>query len=137
MTDTLRKTAGRYTKDAIIDACFPNDVMAMVDGGVTAFVCHSTELAEQVKQQLEKHQVNIPQQVSLAAVGTTSGEVPYSGNFLDRSEKVSAILQLLADTQSYRPTTLWLTGSFVDKGTLAPVAHTGSMGDGLQSSLSA
>ena len=59
------------------------------------------------------------------AIGTTSKAQPCTGYYADRREKVQTIIGLLADTQSYRPTTLWMAGKFVDRGTagLAPNAR--------------
>jgi hypothetical protein len=125
VADTLRKVAARYAPEATVDACFPNDVAAMIDNGITAFVCQSIDWARQVKEQLDKRGIAVPAQVSLAAVGTTGDEVPVSGYFLHRSEKVNAIVQLLNDTQNGRPTTLWLAGRFVDRGTMSPVSALG------------
>jgi hypothetical protein len=120
VADTLRKVAARYSPQAHIDACFPADVAAMVESGVTAFLCQSIDLARAVKDQLDKRDIAIPARISLAAVGTTNDDQPVSGYFLHRSEKANAIVQLLSDTQSYRPTTLWLAGRFVDRGTISP-----------------
>ncbi len=121
VADTLRKVSARYAPEATIDACFPADVATMIESGVTAFVCQSIEWAKLVKEQLEQMDLTIPGRVSLAAVGSTSDEQPVSGYFLHRSEKAAAIVQLLADTQTYRPTTLWLAGRYVDRGTLSPL----------------
>jgi DNA-binding LacI/PurR family transcriptional regulator len=125
VADTLRKVAARYAPEATVDACFPNDVATMIDNGVTAFVCQSVDWARQVREQLDKRSIKVPGQVSLVAVGTTSDEQPVSGYFLHRSEKVNAIVQLLNDTQNARPTTLWLAGRFVDRGTTSPLAALG------------
>ena len=118
---TLRCSAARYASDATVDACFPQDVPAMVASGVTAFVCQSVEWAQQVGEQLARLGRSVPGEVSLAAIGSTSDAQPFSGYFLHRSEKVNAIVGLLNDTQAYRPTTIWLAGRFVDRGTTGPV----------------
>ena len=118
---TLRATAARYAPDATVDACFATDVAAMLASGATAFVCQSVECAQQVADQLAKAGRSVPGDVSLTAIGSTSDVQPYSGYFLHRSEKVNAIVGLLNDTQAYRPTTLWLAGRYVDRGTVGPV----------------
>ena len=117
----LRSTVGRYAADATVDACFPTDVTAMLANGITAFACQSVDWAQQVSEQLDKLGRAVPGEVSLVAIGSTSDVQPFSGYFLHRSEKVNAIVQLLNDTASYRPTTLWLAGRFVDRGTTGPV----------------
>jgi len=124
VADTLRKAAARYAPDAIIDACYPGDIPMMVNDGVTAVVCQSIDWAKQVMEQLKKHNISVPAQVSVMAVGSTSDEQPVSGYFLHRSEKASAVVSLLSDAaQSSRPTTLWLAGRFVDRGTSSPRSH--------------
>jgi hypothetical protein len=122
VASTLRSTAARYAIDATVDACFPTDVPAMLASGTTAFVCQSVDWAQQVGDQLAKAGRSVPADVSLVAIGSTSDVQPVSGYFIHRSEKVNAIIGLLNETQSYRPTTLWLAGRFVDRGTTGPVA---------------
>ncbi len=121
LADTLRKTAARYAPEAHVDICFPADAAAAIDSGVTAFVCRSVELATQTKKQLEALGVAVPQRVSLAAVGPVSDETPVSGYFVQRQEKARAISHLLADATLSRPTTVWLAGHYVDRGTLMPL----------------
>jgi hypothetical protein len=117
---SLRQAAARYAPDADVDACFPEDVPAMVESGVTAFVCQNVELAALVKNQLTALGVEIPSRVSLVALGSTSDEQAFTGYFMSRSDKAAAIIQLLSQ-QTTRPTALWLAGQFVDRGTMAPV----------------
>ena len=121
VASTMRSTAARYAADATVEACFPQDVPAMLGGGITAFVCQSVDWAQQVADQLAKAGRTVPGTVSLVAIGSTSDVQPVSGYFLHRSEKVNAIVGLLNDTQAYRPTTLWMAGRFVDRGTTGPV----------------
>ncbi len=122
VASTLRATAARYAADSVVDACFPQDVPALLAGGATAFVCQSVDWAEQVRDQLDRSGTAVPAEVSVTAIGSTSDVQPVSGYFMHRSEKVNAIVGLLNDTQAYRPTTLWLAGRFVDRGTTGP-AH--------------
>jgi DNA-binding transcriptional regulator YhcF (GntR family) len=121
VTRALRKAAARYAPDAKIDTCVRSDAAAMVSNGVTAFVCENIETAAQVKAQLEKLGISIPFQASLSAVGSAPEIHPFSGYFVHPSEEVNAIVQLLNETQSYRPTTLWLAGHSVDHGTICSV----------------
>ena len=93
----------------------------MLANGTTAFVCQSVDAAQQVAEQIARAGRSVPADVSLVAIGSTSDVQPVSGYFLHRSEKVNAIVGLLNDTQAYRPTTLWLAGRFVDRGTTGPV----------------
>lgn len=122
VADTLRKVAARFAPEATVDSCFPADVAGMIDNGVTAFVCQSCDWVTQVKEELDKLGIPVPERVSLVAVGATYDEQPVSGYFLPWSEKVKAIVQLLNDGQNARPTTLWLAGRFVDRGTTSPLS---------------
>jgi DNA-binding transcriptional regulator YhcF (GntR family) len=126
---SLRQAAARYAPGATVDACFPEDIPAMVQGGITAFVCQNVELAVQAKQQLERLAVEVPGRVSLAAVGSASQEKPVSGYFMSRSEKAQAIIRLLCEQPS-RPTAIWLAGVFEDRGTIAPFTAADACGEG-------
>jgi DNA-binding transcriptional regulator YhcF (GntR family) len=125
VASNLRTAVARYSPQATIDACFPEDVPAMIESGVTAFVCGSCEIALAVKAQLGKQSYSIPAQVSLMAVGISLCEPPCSGYFVDAVEKAAAIVQLLGDSQNSRPTTIWLTGKFSDQHTTAPLLAIG------------
>jgi hypothetical protein len=120
VASNLRSAAARYAPDATVDACFPQDVPAMVAMGITAFVCQSVDWAQQVSDQLLRLGRKVPADVSLVAIGTTSDVQAFSGYFIHRSEKVNAIVSLLNDTQAYRPTTLWMAGRHIDRGTTGP-----------------
>ena len=123
VADTLRQAAVRYGSEATVEACLPHEVAAMVEHGVTAFVCHSVELAAQAKKLLESIGVAIPQQVSISAIGSSSLDQPVSGYFMPRGEKANSIVQLLNDQNTGRPVTLWLAGKFFDHGTIAPILN--------------
>jgi hypothetical protein len=121
VASALRAVAGRITPDAVIDGCFPADVPAMVANGVTGFVCHSVEWAGKVADQLERLHLQVPAQISLAAVGSCSGDGMVTGCYVDPAEKAAAIAQLMAEPPTTRPTTLWLAGKMVDRGTTGRV----------------
>jgi DNA-binding transcriptional regulator YhcF (GntR family) len=123
VADTLRKSIARYSAGATVDACFPQDAATMVENGITAFVCQSDELARQVQEQLDRHNLAVPGRVSLVAIGSTSGDPTCSGYFLKRSEKADAIVQLLGNAQGHHPTTLWLAGRYFDRGTMTPLSE--------------
>lgn len=118
---SLRQSAARYAPDTTVEAGFAEDAVSMVQHGITAIVCQNVELAQQVKNHLENAGIEIPQRVSLVAVGSTSGEHTVSGYFTSRTEKVAAILQLLSQ-QNSRPSAIWLAGQFVDCGTMTPLS---------------
>jgi hypothetical protein len=122
LAPALRTVAARYDADATVDPSSPSEIGTMIESGITAFICPDLESAYEVKAQLDKLGIPIPGPVAIAAIGTTSAEHPFSGHFATRSEEVDAINQLLNESPSSRPTTLWLTGRSIDRGTISPIA---------------
>ena len=132
ISHALRQTAARYAPEfpATVDVCSPEDmrggagVAAALDYGATAIVCDSARTAHRVKEGLERRGVDVPGQLSLTAVGCVCGgddACPCSGYFVDCVPVAHAVVGLLRDHPPARPTTLWLTGSFIDRGTVATV----------------
>jgi hypothetical protein len=121
LCDTLRQAAARYAPEATVDACFADEVMSLVENGVSGIVCDGTEVARRVRAILARHHVEIPEQVSLAAMGAEDCELPCSGYFLHAADKAGAVADLLRDLPG-RPTVLWLRGKFADHGTMSPPA---------------
>ncbi len=117
----LRTAAARFAPDVTVDACFADDVPAMIDAGVTSFVCSSCDEASRVKAILDRLGVGVPSQVSLMAIGSAVCDPPCSGYFIPTKEKATAIVQLLGDAQNARPTTIWLACRFVDRKTVGPI----------------
>jgi hypothetical protein len=62
--------------------------------------------------------VAVPQQISVAAVGWGE-ESPCTGYFVGAQQKAAAVSDILNHAQVGRPTTLWLAGALVDRGTTA------------------
>ena len=74
---------------------------------------------------LERHRMQVPGLLSLAAVGSLCGGrdlCPCSGYYVDCAPLAQAVIGMLRDNPPTRPTTLWLAGEFIDRGTLAPAA---------------
>lgn len=122
----LGQAAARYATDVHVDSCDACDICALIDDGVTAVVCRNIDWAEQVKAELQQNGVAIPQRVSLVALGPTNDKQPVSGYFIPQEEKARAIVRLLRDSQSNRPTTLWLAGRYVDRGTTGSLSAVGA-----------
>ena len=123
ITDAIRRAAGRCGNDVIVDSGEPKDVAAALEHGVTAFICGSRALAVQTREQLERLGAEIPARISLGGVGHGWGEYPCSGYFVHVAQEGDAVVQLLRDKNAHRPVTLWLTGQFIDGGTIA--SHSG------------
>ena len=99
--------------------------VAVVETGATAIICDCVGTASRVKSGLERHNTPVPNGLSLAAVGCLCGgpeQCPCSGYYVDCVPLAEAVVGILRDGPPARPTTLWLAGEFVDRGTLAPAA---------------
>jgi DNA-binding LacI/PurR family transcriptional regulator len=124
----LLRAGLRYSPDVQVQTCLASELGPLVEQGVTAVVCEDLDCAAEVKKELDRLGVAVPQQVSIASLGVAPEHQPVSGYFLPMAEKARAILQLLGDPNAVRPTTLWLAGQYVDRGTVSPrippeVAH--------------
>jgi GntR family transcriptional regulator len=120
MLNAVRQTAQRFDAGATVDGGNPQDVLAAVEAGATAIICDSRKDSVVAKQRLERAGIDIPGRVSFGAVGSRNADVVCSGYYVNPIDKANAVLQLLRDPQSqHRPTTLWLTGQYIDCGTIA------------------
>lgn len=118
---TLGQTAGRYAADATVDAAEPSQAATLVDSGITALVCSSASDARQARAALAARGIDVPNQVSLASVGCMCAQSSCSGYLVECRQIANAAIGLLRGAHS-RPATLWLAGSWVERGTLAPTA---------------
>jgi DNA-binding LacI/PurR family transcriptional regulator len=143
VSQTLRQFASRYRsdEDTSIETLSPTEleagpgVAAMVENGVTAVVCDSVRTAGLVRKALERLGVDVPGQLSLAAIGCLCGgqmNCPCSGYFVDCEPLADAVVKLLQDGPPPRPTTLWLVGDFIERGTLGPATVADGEGPWLQ-----
>ncbi len=121
VAESIRRTAERYCQDFCVDACTPADVAQAVEFGATACICDSVQLARKTLETLHKAGVEIPQRVSIAALGWTGGEIPCTGCYVEPRQQAAAVAEILANGQPGRPTTLWLTGNVIDRGTSAGI----------------
>jgi hypothetical protein len=123
VAEAVRRTAQRYAPDSVIDSVFAGDVVNAVEQhGATAIICDSRRIACQVRDSLARRGIAIPAQVTLAAIGSGPGDFPCSGYFVHSRQKADAIVELIRESNMKRPTTLWLTGAFQNRGTIAPPA---------------
>lgn len=121
----LRQGVARYAPEAVVEVAEPADVGILVDSGITALVCGSARDAHQAREALTSRSIQIPQQVSLLAVGCTCGTAECSGYFVPCEDIAKSVIELLS-TPHPRPVSLWLPGQWVERGTLGPI------GTGLQ-----
>ena len=143
ISQTLRQFAGRYRGggDAVVESFSPAEmeagsgVAALGEGGFTAVVCDSVRTATRVKGAFDRIGVDVPGQISLASLGCLCGgkiACPCSGYFVDCEPLADAVVKLLRDAVPPRPTTLWLAGDFLDRGTMGPAGVCKENGSWLQ-----
>jgi DNA-binding transcriptional regulator YhcF (GntR family) len=118
---SLRAIAERFEAAATVDSCYPDEVGHLLDYGITAIVCDSTDSASRVMNLLSRLGLSIPDQISVAAVGYGGSSIVCDGSYTDALKTAETIAHLLRDTQSRRPATLWMTGSDVEIGTAGQV----------------
>jgi DNA-binding transcriptional regulator YhcF (GntR family) len=120
VADAIRRAAQRYAPDSVVESVFAADVANAVEQfGATAVICDTRRAASQVRDILARRNISIPQRVSLAALGSGPGDFPCSGYFVHSRQKAETVAQLIRESNLKRPTTLWLTGAFVDRATIA------------------
>jgi hypothetical protein len=137
VSHAVRQAATRYARDAVVDTFLPADVehgggvSAIREAGITAVVCDCVRSATCAKAALARHEMAVPGGLSLAAVGCMCGgpaACPCSGYYVDCVPLADAVVGLLREAPT-RPTTLWMAGEFVDRGTLAPTDLPNGHGD--------
>jgi DNA-binding transcriptional regulator YhcF (GntR family) len=121
VAETIRRTAWRYCQDYSVDACSAADVAQAVEFGATACICDSVQSARQTMQALELAGIPVPQSLSVAAIGCSASDYPCTGYFVDPKQQAAAVAEILASGQPGRPTTLWLSGTLIDRGTTGPI----------------
>ncbi|MCC6424609.1 MAG: GntR family transcriptional regulator, partial [Phycisphaerales bacterium] len=77
--NAVRQTAEYCASDATVDRGVVEDLRELTQNGVTALVCESAEIAQQVMEQLSQLNLSVPQQICLVAVGSIENEAPCSG----------------------------------------------------------
>jgi DNA-binding transcriptional regulator YhcF (GntR family) len=115
--DTLRTVAERFDASATVDSCYPDEVGHLLDYGITAVVCDSTESAARVMQILGRMGMSVPGQISVASVGYGGGNVICDGSYADAARTAETVAMLLRDTQARGPATVWMAGKDFEAGT--------------------
>lgn len=115
----LRASASQYAPDATLDTCAASEASAIVEQNHTTVLCDSPESAATVRRILESRGVSIPGRIALAACGVlTTSAPPCSGWYVPVRQIADTVGQILRDKQPRRPATIWLTGNFIDTGTM-------------------
>ncbi|MGA2232906.1 MAG: GntR family transcriptional regulator [Tepidisphaeraceae bacterium] len=120
ISKALRSTAARYGPEATVANCRRNEVVSLIEQGVTALVCSSPAAAADVRRSLSDAGFAVPGVVSVAAIGTADSEYPCTGFYLSGDEEAEAVIHLLHNAKASGAAVLWLTGKYVDQGTTGP-----------------
>jgi len=121
VAQSMSRAAERYGGGAVIDSAHAGEVMSLVENGATALVCGSVADAGRVTRDLSENGVDIPGRVCVTAVGCSCPDAGCSGYFVDCRKIAESAVNLLTDAP-LRPVTLWLSGQWTDRGTMAPTA---------------
>jgi hypothetical protein len=119
VSQNLRRAMERFRPDAEIETGNASQAAMLVENGVTALVCGSVDDARTAMRKLKEHGIPVPGRVCVTAVGCTCPEAQCSGYFVDCAKLAEAAAKLLTEPPA-RPVTLWLSGQWIDRGTLAP-----------------
>ncbi len=119
MAEAIRRTAGRVLLGLLRG--FLLSIGCGLRGGIGGNGLHLRFGARGGSNVAESHRagVEVPRAMSVAAVGWTNGDYPCTGYFADAMQQAAAIAEILRSGQTGRPTTLWLAGALVDRGTTA------------------
>ena len=122
ISHTLRQAAARYARDTVVEMADASQAAELVNGGITALLCGCCRDARLAKAALAARHISVPQQVSIVAVGCSGPDAECSGYFVDLEKIAQAAVNLLKDT-AQRPVTLWIPGTWVDRGSIAPTGE--------------
>ena len=116
-----RAAAARYAPNASVESTPITNTAAIIDRANTAILCDGEAAIVEVAQIAKSH----PHlgRASLAALGSYDGAAPCTGIFVTPADLAVAASNLLQSAQMHRPTVLWLTGTYVDRGTIRAVVE--------------
>lgn len=120
ISQVLRQIIARYAIEATVQSAQVAQVADLLSGGATALVCGSVTEARDLRAALAAQQIDVPARISIGAIGCTCPHAQCSGYFVECRALVDAAVSLLSNPPS-RPTTLWLSGQWIDRSTIAPL----------------
>lgn len=121
-TDLQRDLVSHLPPSISLRAGVLDDLRLAVENGVTGIICNSGETAAHAIAVLMGIGIDVPQRVSVVAMGRIdTDDVPCSGQYVRVEEVANAVSQLLSEAAPHRPVTLWLAGQFIDAHTTGPV----------------
>ncbi|MGE5612054.1 MAG: GntR family transcriptional regulator [Bacillota bacterium] len=123
VSETARKTAARFSSSVVETAAIDN-IPAITDRSYTAILCDGQAFAERIHRlALEYPHLAY---TSLVAVGMYTDQPPCTGIYIAPAELASAGVNLLQDGQPHRPTTLYLTGTYIDRASVHAIPESQS-----------
>ena len=116
----LWQAARRYG-NGVIETLAPEQIRDAFDDGTTAFVCDGVDLASETLCRLNAFGVRPgqPSHVSLCAVGALGQGICCTGYYIDPVRHAAAVADVAGSLHPNRVSLLWLTGTYVERGTLA------------------
>ncbi len=126
ISNAVRAAAARYAPQADVESTTIANTAAIADRSNTAILCDG-EAAIVEAGQVAKSHPHVAR-ASLAAVGTIAGSAPCTGIFVTPADLAVAAANLMRSAHMHRPTVLWLTGTYVDRGTVRAVVENRVMG---------
>ncbi len=122
--DALTWAVARYGSGATVHAASAEHLTDAMHQGVWAVVCDGVDTAADASQTLNDRRSSLllAGNISLAAVGELSERVCCSGYYLDPVRQAQAIAGVMQNLQPHRLSVIWLSGTFIDRGTMRPMA---------------
>jgi DNA-binding transcriptional regulator YhcF (GntR family) len=125
VSQSVRQATDRYAPGAAVQPCDVAELSSLMPAdGSLAIICDGTATARQVRKLADEHSDIAA--ASLVALGCCCGEPPCTGVYADPAELAETAGDLLRTCAAHRPTVLWLTGRYTDRGTARPVAEAAS-----------
>ncbi len=115
----VRTAITRYVPYAGVQTCTVQELPSHLGRGATAVLCDGADCAAQVRRAFADRAAL--RDVSLAAVGVCEGDAPCTGIYATPADVAQAVRQMMETAQMHRPVTLWLSGTYVDRGTVRAV----------------
>ena len=119
--DAARATARRLGDDSIVASATPGDFPGVGPlPADVAFIGASPAIAADLLARFAAVGVRAPDDVSIACIGVVDPDRPgtCSGYAVTATQVAQTVAQLIAEPQLNRPTTLWLVGNYLDRGTV-------------------
>lgn len=121
--DALTWAVARYGSGATVHAASAEHLTDAIHQGVSAVVCDGVDIAAGASLTLNDRRSSplLAGNISLAAVGDLSERVCCSGYYLDPMRQTQAIAGVMQNLQPHRLSVIWLSGTFIDRGTMRPM----------------